>query len=109
MSFFFMKKDMKVDILSNKVKRSILAYDKNLMVVEVHMEKGGIGQPHKHVHEQITYVLSGAFEFMVGDEKKIVRKGDTLYMPANILHGAVCLEKGALLDIFTPHREDFIE
>ncbi|MFA5719773.1 MAG: cupin domain-containing protein [Acholeplasmataceae bacterium] len=109
MSYFFKKEDMKLDVLSDKVSRSILAYDKNMMVVEVYMETGGIGTPHQHVHEQITYVLSGAFEFSVGDEKQVVRQGDTIYMPSNILHGAVCLEKGVLLDIFTPHREDFIK
>ena len=25
------------------------------------------------------------------------------------MHGAVCLEEGVLIDVFTPHREDFIE
>jgi quercetin dioxygenase-like cupin family protein len=31
-----------------------------------------------------------------------------LYKEPNVVHGAVCLKKGKLIDIFTPHREDFI-
>jgi len=93
----------------NGVKRKILAYGDNLMQVEVHFEKGAVGAMHSHPHTQLTYVLEGKFEFTIGDEKKIVSKGDTLYKVPDIVHGCFCLEKGILLDTFTPYREDFLK
>lgn len=90
------------------VKKKILAYGDELMCVENHFEAGAVGALHSHPHTQITYVLEGRFEFTIGDEKRIVKKGDTLLKQNGVVHGCVCLEKGALLDIFTPMREDFV-
>ena len=94
--------------LGNGVKRKILAYGDALMQVEVHFEKGAVGAMHSHPHSQLTHVLSGAFEFTIGGEKRIVKKGDTLYKIPNLEHGCVCLEEGVLLDTFSPYREDFL-
>lgn len=91
------------------VKRKILAYGDSLMQVEVHFEKGGVGEVHSHPHTQLTYVLDGVFEFTINGETKTVKKGDTLYKEPNVPHGCVCLEKGVLLDTFNPYRQDFIE
>ncbi|MBR2884366.1 MAG: cupin domain-containing protein [Clostridia bacterium] len=95
--------------LGGGVKRKILAYGDSLMQVEVHFEEGSIGAMHSHPHSQLTYVLSGEFEFTINGEKKIVKQGDTLYKTPNIEHGCVCLKKGILLDTFNPYREDFIK
>ena len=78
------------------------------MCVENTFEKGAIGSIHCHPHTQITYVASGKFEFTIGDEKYIVKQGDTLLKQNEVLHGCVCLEKGVLVDIFTPMRKDFV-
>lgn len=90
------------------VQKKILAYADELMCVENHFETGAVGALHSHPHTQITYIVEGKFEFQIGDEKKIVTKGDTLLKQNGIVHGCVCLEKGILLDIFTPMREDFV-
>ncbi|WP_281827223.1 cupin domain-containing protein [Jannaschia rubra] len=90
------------------LKRKVAAHNDNLMAVEVHFETGTVAARHSHPHEQITYVISGRFEFVVGDETYIVSAGDSLYKQPHIEHGATCLEAGTLLDIFTPHREDFL-
>ena len=88
--------------------RRILAYTDGLMCVENHFEKGAVGALHSHPHTQITYVVSGAFAFTIGDETRTVRAGDTLLKEDGVVHGCTCLEEGILLDIFTPMREDFI-
>ena len=41
-------------------------------------------------------------------QTKVVRAGDALLKENGIEHGCTCLEKGVLLDIFTPMREDFV-
>ena len=91
------------------IKRQIMAYDGQLMMVKVHFEKGAVGKLHEHFHEQCSYIVSGAFEFEIGGVKKVVRAGDATYKQPHVLHGAVCLEEGTLIDIFTPERKDFLE
>ena len=44
----------------------------------------------------------------VGDEKKIIRTGDGYYVKPHTIHGCVCIEPGVLIDVFSPHREDFL-
>ncbi|MBE5782495.1 MAG: cupin domain-containing protein [Clostridiales bacterium] len=94
--------------LGGGVKRRVLAYNAQQMIVEVVFEKGGVGAPHTHPHVQSTYVKSGAFRFTIDGKDVDVTAGDTIAFPPDILHGTVCLEAGTLLDIFTPMREDFI-
>jgi quercetin dioxygenase-like cupin family protein len=96
-----------VDV-GNGLSRKVLAHNDNIMSVEVHFEKGGIGAMHSHPHEQLTYIVSGAFEFTIGEETKLVKAGDSMYKEANIEHGCVCLEAGVLVDTFTPMRKDFL-
>ena len=92
----------------NGVVRRVLAYNDGLMTVENKFEKGSIGALHSHPHTQITYVVSGKFEFTIDGETRTVSAGDTLLKEDGVEHGCVCLEEGILLDIFTPMREDFI-
>ncbi|UFH57304.1 cupin domain-containing protein [Spirosoma sp. KNUC1025] len=94
--------------VADGVKRKIMTYDANLMMVKVAFDAGGIGTPHSHRHTQMSYVASGAFSITIADETRIVREGDAYYIPPNVWHGAVCEEAGVLVDIFTPMREDFV-
>lgn len=99
---------VKLQDLGAGVSRKVLAYNDELMIVEVHFETGSVGATHTHAHLQSTYVKSGKFHFTIGKEEFVVAQGDTLAMPRDIPHGTVCLEKGVLIDIFTPMRKDFI-
>ena len=88
--------------------RSILAYCDAVMCAEHRFKKGAVGALHSHPHTQITYVLSGEFEFTIGDETRTIKTGDSLLKQHGEMHGCVCIEDGALLDIFVPMREDFV-
>lgn len=105
---FVFNQDIPMEDLGEGISRKVLAHSENIMSVEVHFEEGAIGTMHSHPHEQLTYVLSGEFEFTIGDEKKIVKAGDTMYKEPNVEHGCVCLKPGVLIDTFTPMRKDFI-
>lgn len=102
-------KDTKLEDLGAGVSRRILAHAGNMMQVQVIFETGAVGPMHNHPHEQLTYVLSGEFEFTIGDETHTVTAGDTLYKKPNIMHGCVCTQAGILIDTFTPIREDFLK
>ena len=95
--------------LGGGVKRRILSHGEDMMAVEVSFEEGAVGAMHTHPHVQISYVLDGRFEAMIGTEKKIISTGDTYYTLPDVPHGVVCLEKGRLLDVFTPERKDFLK
>ena len=99
---------MPLEQVAEGVSRKILCYDKNLMMVRVEFEKGAIGALHKHPHIQMTNIESGSFEVEINGEKRILNAGDVFYVHSNLLHGVVCLEKGVLIDVFNPMREDFI-
>ena len=90
------------------IRRQIMAYDGQLMMVKVDFEKGAIGTMHEHYHSQATYVASGKFELTIGDEKRILEAGDGYYVAPDELHGCVCLEAGILIDTFSPVRADFL-
>ncbi|MDX8349304.1 cupin domain-containing protein [Cognatiyoonia sp. IB215446] len=105
---YFPSSDNELETVAAGLSRKIGAHNDNLMVVEVHFDAGTTAPMHHHPHEQITYVMSGKFEFTVGTVTYIVGPGDSLYKEPNIEHGATCLEAGTLLDVFTPHREDFL-
>ena len=94
--------------LGGGTERRILAHDDPLMAVEVSFETGSEGAPHSHPHTQLSYVLSGSFRYSVEGESVILNPGDTIIVPGGLVHGTVCLEKGVLLDVFTPERKDFL-
>lgn len=96
-------------VLDEKSRRKILCHGGTQMMVEVTFDKGGVGAMHRHVHEQITYVVKGSFSFTIEDKTYEVHVGDSLYFPPNALHGCTALEDGVLVDIFTPQREDFLK
>jgi quercetin dioxygenase-like cupin family protein len=90
------------------VTRKVLADTGALMCVENSFEESAVGAVHSHPHTQITYVVSGRFRFTIGDEVHEVGRGDTLCKQNGVKHGCVCLEKGVLVDFFTPMREEFV-
>lgn len=66
---------------------------------------------HSHPHEQVGMVHAGKAVLRIGDEERIVQKGDFYCIPAHVSHGDTCIgdEPFVMLDIFYPVREDFIE
>lgn len=105
---FIDNNDVPWEEVDNGMRRKIMAYDEKLMLVRVEFQTGGIGTVHQHYHSQITHVESGVFEVEIAGEKKVLKTGDAFYIPPNVLHGAVCIEAGVLIDVFSPMREDFI-
>lgn len=96
--------------IGDGVKRQILGYDGQLMMVKIKADKKGpVGVEHAHYHSQVTFISSGKFEFTIGGEKKIVSAGDGMYMKPDVLHSCICIEPGIIVDCFSPTREDFLK
>jgi len=90
-------------------RRKILAYNPDIMTVEVGFDEGGVGADHSHPHAQITYVLSGEFTYHIEGEAYTMRAGDCVAVEGGKVHGLKCLKAGVVLDVFSPMREDFVK
>lgn len=81
----------------------------HLMVCRLTIAPRVVTPVHSHVHEQITMVERGRVRYIVAGVERVVSKGDLLYFPSNVEHGATMLdEEVVLIDVFTPVREDFL-
>jgi quercetin dioxygenase-like cupin family protein len=99
--------DIKEERLNDKISRK-LAVGQNEMVGRLWLAKGAIVPAHKHLSEQITMVLSGALRFTMEGKDVVVRAGDVLVIPPNVVHSAVALEDTDDIDSFSPLREDWL-
>lgn len=66
-------------------------------------------KPHKHVHEQIAYIVSGEVDFHVGDNVVRLGPGGMVMIPSNVMHHAVVVgdQEVINLDVFTPRRPEY--
>jgi len=64
---------------------------------------------HAHPNEQAGVVAEGEFTMRIGDQERVLKKGDVYLIPSNVEHGVPAVgKKGALVaDIFSPPREDY--
>jgi quercetin dioxygenase-like cupin family protein len=90
------------------IRRRILQAQGRLMLMEVRFDAGAAGYEHSHVHEQISYCISGRFEYLLDGRTRLLAAGESVYVPGNARHGAKALEMGTLIDVFTPVREDLL-
>lgn len=104
---FFRNEEALIRKPAEGVVLKVVSYGGGLMMTEVTFEKGVSLPVHAHVHEQITYIAKGSFEFTLGEETKVVKQGDSIYIPGNMPHSVTALEDAVAVDAFTPQREDF--
>jgi len=93
--------------MNEKISRK-LAVGQNEMIGRLHLAKGAVVPPHKHLAEQITMVMSGALKFTIAGKDIEVRAGDVLLIPPNVVHSAVALEDTDDIDSFSPLRVDWL-
>ena len=74
------------------------------------MEPGDSLTVHKHPHEQMGYVLTGAAELTVNGETCIVKAGYMYHLPSNSEHSwrAIGNERFNYVDFFVPGRTDLV-
>src|SRR5260221_6790435 len=103
---FYRWDDMPKERVSDMLERRLITGDR-MMLAHVYLEKGCIVPQHSHENEQLTYILSGALRFWIGEEERevMVRTGEDLVMPSNVLHKAEAVEDTLDVDIFSPPRQ----
>jgi quercetin dioxygenase-like cupin family protein len=83
------------------------------MMVVMDFHDGPTSQPdppHSHPHEQISCVVSGEINLLLGNEVTRLGSGDIFTVPPNVPHGIQLLTpKARLVDAFSPIREEFLK
>lgn len=72
------------------------------------IEQGAVLPLHRHVHEQLTNLITGEFKMTIGDETEVFKAGDVAVIPSNIPHEGVALTACTIIDVFSPRRDDLM-
>lgn len=81
---------------------------RELTVAVVELDANAVAARHAHPNEQAGLVLEGHITFVIGDERRELKPGDTYLIPANTPHEATAGPAGAVvIDVFAPARDDW--
>jgi quercetin dioxygenase-like cupin family protein len=77
-----------VKVLSARdVNEKLDGKDAKATTVELSLEPGQAGTPHRHAGPVFGYVIEGEYEWAIDDNKaRILKAGDTFYEPTGCLH-----------------------
>lgn len=82
-------------------------HGENITLSFVDIEPGAQLPEHSHPHEQITYILEGELDMVIGGEKMLLTPGMVHVIPGNVPHSAYARTAVKVLDAFSPVREDY--
>ena len=92
------------------VTNHILISGEKMMMLLIEFEPGSEVPLHSHIHEQIGICLKGKVEFRGEDKSAVIEPDMVYFFRTNEKHGAKAIgkENAAILEIFSPPREDFL-
>lgn len=108
---FYCWDDMPLEKVTDQIDRRLVTGNR-IMVAQVYLKKGSIVPTHSHENEQITYIMDGALHFWIGEDESeeiVVRSGEVLHLPSNVVHKAQALEDTFDVDVFSPPRQDWLD
>ena len=73
----------------------------------VELKAGSNIPTHYHVHEQITYIIEGELDMVIGEQACLLTAGMYHVIPSNAPHSAVAKTDCKVIDAFSPAREDY--
>jgi quercetin dioxygenase-like cupin family protein len=98
------------DLPSYEISKGFVArmiHTEHMTLALVDIEAGAELPRHAHVHEQVSNVLEGEFEFYIENQVFRLGPGQSLAIPSNVPHAGRALNACRILDVFSPVREDF--
>lgn len=73
----------------------------------VNLNAGSSIPEHHHIHEQITFIVEGELDMVIGGKKILLTTGHVYVIPPDIPHSAVAKTDCRVIDVFSPVREDY--
>jgi quercetin dioxygenase-like cupin family protein len=73
----------------------------------VELTQGSRVPDHSHVNEQITYILEGQLQMVIGGQDCLLEAGMFHVIKSGVVHNAFAVSHCKLIDVFTPVREEY--
>ena len=86
----------------------VLAIGNESMVTKMKFKENDFVPFHAHPNEQSGYVISGVYRIFYQNKEEILKAGDSYSILRNVEHSLEIIEKGEIIDVFTPPRADYI-
>jgi quercetin dioxygenase-like cupin family protein len=83
------------------------AHGEGLTFGYVELKTGSSIPLHHHLHEQVTYIIEGELDMVIGNENCVLKSGMYHVIPSNVPHSAVAVTDCKVIDAFNPVREDY--
>ena len=83
------------------------AHGQNMTFGYVELKTGSSIPMHQHEHEQITFIIEGELDMVIGGEKCLLTTGMYFIIPSNTPHSAIANSNCKVIDAFNPVREDY--
>jgi quercetin dioxygenase-like cupin family protein len=100
--------DIPEEPLSELLSRKIITGERT-MLAHIFLKKGCVVPAHSHDNEQMTYVIKGALKFTINGREILLKAGEVMHIPSNVVHGAVAVEDTLDMDVFCPPRQDWLD
>ena len=100
--------DLPEEQLSELLSRKIISGDRT-MIAHIFLKKGCVVPAHSHDNEQMTYIINGALLFTINGREILLKTGEVMHIPSNVVHGAVAVEDTLDMDVFCPPRQDWLD
>jgi len=82
-------------------------HGRDLTLGYVEIQAGNKLPEHHHVHEQITFIIEGQLDMMIGGKPCSLSAGMYYVIPSNVPHSAIAKTDCKAIDVFNPVREDY--
>ena len=83
------------------------AHGSSMTIGYVEIKAGSDLPEHHHEHEQITYIIEGQLNMVIGGNRCSLTTGMYYVIPSNTPHGAFAKTDCKVIDAFNPVREDY--
>lgn len=83
------------------------AHGDNLTFGYIELKSGSSVPMHQHVQEQITYIIEGELDMVIGGEPCLLTAGMYHVIPSNVPHSAIAKTECKVIDAFSPVRQDY--
>jgi len=100
--------DIPHEHLNDMLTRKIISGERT-MLAHIFLKKGCVVPAHSHDNEQMTYIIKGALKFTINGREILLKEGEVMHIPSNVVHGAVAVEDTLDMDVFCPPRQDWLD
>ena len=94
--------------LNDSISRKVISGERT-MIAHIFLKKGAVVPAHSHDNEQMTYIISGALRFTINGREILLKAGEVMHIPSNVVHAAVAVEDTLDMDVFCPPRQDWLD